>query len=109
MRKNAYRAYPFVTSHLRAYYTQLFLNIQEEDLKDEYGEYLQAANDVAICIPVLEQSHERVGYLPEITYFYNANTGLNNHQVRLAEQRGNDRMVRGRKKYERLDKLFEPA
>jgi hypothetical protein len=44
------------------------LNIKEEDFKDELGAYLKAANDVAICIPILEQSHERVGYLPELTY-----------------------------------------
>ena len=50
---NTYRKYPFVTSHLRAFYTQLFLNIKEEDLQNEKGEYLKAANDVAICIPIL--------------------------------------------------------
>jgi hypothetical protein len=26
---NKYRQYPFVTSHLRAFYTQLFLNVKE--------------------------------------------------------------------------------
>ena len=71
--ENKYRTYPFVTSHLRAFYTQLFLNIKEEDLKDERGEYLKAANDVAICIPVLEQAHKHVEYVPEVTYFYNSN------------------------------------
>jgi hypothetical protein len=90
MENNHYRMYPFVTSHLRAFYTKLFLNIKEEDLKDESGEYLRAANDVAICIPILEQAHERVGYLPEITYYYNSETGLNNHFLRLNEQREND-------------------
>jgi glycosyltransferase involved in cell wall biosynthesis len=83
IKNNKYRNYPFVTSHLRAFYTQLFLNIKEEDLQDEKGEYLKAANDVAICIPILEMSHERVFYLPELTYYYNSNTGQNNHQVRL--------------------------
>jgi hypothetical protein len=53
IQSNRYRAYPFVTSHLRAFYTQLFVNIKEEDLKDSSGNYLKAANDVAICIPIL--------------------------------------------------------
>jgi hypothetical protein len=105
--RNSYRSYPFVTSHLRAFYTKLFTNIKDEDLKDEQGEYLRAANDVAICIPILEQAHERVGYLPEMTYFYNSNTGLNNHQVRLAEQRNNDRKVRRRATYKRLENLLD--
>ena len=83
MTKNSYRTYPFVTSHLRAFYTQLFVNIKEEDLKDEKGEYLKAANDVAICIPILEMSHEKVMYVPELTYYYNSNTGQNNHRLRF--------------------------
>lgn len=104
---NTYRAYPFVTSHLRAFYTKLFVNIKEEDLKDEAGEYLRAANDVAICIPVLEQAHERVGYLPELTYYYNSNTGLNNHQLRLSEQRNNDRKIRKRTPYKPLQNFLD--
>jgi len=80
---NNYRKYPFVTSHLRAFYTKLFLNVKEKDLRDENGEYFKAANDVAICLPILEQAHERVAYIPEVTYYYNSNTGLNNHALRL--------------------------
>ncbi len=53
---NCFRKYPFVTSHLRAFYTQLFRNIREEDLRDAKGEYFSAANDVAICMPILEQT-----------------------------------------------------
>lgn len=53
-----------MTSHLRAYYTQLFRNVKDEDLKDDKGEYYRAANDVAICIPILEQAHNRVMYIP---------------------------------------------
>jgi glycosyltransferase involved in cell wall biosynthesis len=99
VRNNKYRAYPFVTSHLRAFYTQLFLNIKEADLQDDQGNYLRAANDVAICIPILEMSHERVKYIPELMYFYNSNTGQNNHKLRLKEQKSNDRMLRKRRKY----------
>jgi len=29
------------------------VNIKEDDLKDSTGNYFKAANDVAICIPVL--------------------------------------------------------
>jgi len=104
---NGYRNYPFVTSHLRAFYTQLFANIKEEDLRDENGQYYSAANDVAICIPTLEQSHHRVKYIPELTYFYNSNTGQNNHIVRAIEQRSNDRKIRRKPAYAPLDQLFQ--
>jgi glycosyltransferase involved in cell wall biosynthesis len=103
---NSYRKYPFVTSHLRAFYTQLFLNIREEDLQDSKGNYLRAANDVAICIPILEQAHEKVAYIKELTYYYNSNTGQNNHQLRLKEQKDNDRMLRKRKPYAPIDSFY---
>ena len=92
-------------SHLRAYYTKLFRLIKEEDLKDENGEYLHAANDVAIGIPILEMAHMRTGYVPEISYFYNMNTGLNNHRVRLREQKNNDKKIRKKPKYNPLPSL----
>ena len=107
IKNNKYRAYPFVTSHLRAFYTQLFRNIRDKDLKDDEGNYLRAANDVAICIPILEMAHERVIYVPELTYYYNSNTGQNNHQVRLKEQKGNDRMLRKRTPYTPLQTLMQ--
>jgi len=94
-----------VTSHLRAFYTQLFRNIDDADLKDNDGNYLKAANDVAICIPILEQASEKVIYIPELTYYYNSDTGLNNHKIRLEEQKNNERMLRKRKPYQRLMKL----
>jgi hypothetical protein len=58
---------------------------------------------VAICIPILEMAHTRVTYIPEITYLYNSNTGLNNHMVRLKEQIDNSRLIRKRNKYFPLD------
>lgn len=106
MKNNAYRSTAFVTSHLRAFYTKLFRNIADIDLRDDSGKYFRAANDVAICLPSLEQSHLKIGYLPELAYFYNADTGNNNHFLRLQEQKSNDISLRSRPAYKPLDKLF---
>jgi len=38
---------------LLTYYTRLFQLVKEEDLRDEEGKYFRAANDVAICLPIL--------------------------------------------------------
>ena len=46
------------------------------------GRYFQAANDVAMCIPMLEMSGDRIAYIPEVTYAYESNTGSNNHLIR---------------------------
>lgn len=72
----------FYTSHLRAFYVKLFLKIDEKDLQDSSGKYFEAANDVAICLPMLEMSHTKIRYISEITYAYSSNTGNNNHIVR---------------------------
>lgn len=107
MKRNGYRSYPFVASHLRAYYTQLLRNVREKDLRDEEGSYFTSANDVAICMPILEQAHTRVKYIPEITYYYNDETGNNNHFAKAVEQTNNQRRVRDKPSYLPLAKLFE--
>lgn len=61
---------------------------------------------MAIAIPCMEQAHKRVMYLPEMTYYYNFNTGLNVHKKRLNEQRQNNLKIRAKKPYKPLDKLF---
>ena len=99
IQRNNYRKAGFVMSHLRAYYTQLLRNIKDEDLRDQDGVYFHAANDVAIGLPVLEMSGDKIAYIPEISYYYNLNTGLNNHKVRLKEQKKNDRYIRKQKRY----------
>lgn len=81
--ENTYRLYDFTVSHLRAYYTSLFLEVNKSDLLDQNGNYLQSAGDMAACLPMLEMAHRKVAYIPEITYFYNMNTGLNVHKSRL--------------------------
>ena len=73
----------FVISHLRVFYTKLLTLIDEEDLKDRHGDWLRAANDVAIYMPILEMSRRKLTYIREISYYYNSNTGLNNHKSKV--------------------------
>ena len=103
---NSYRTSALVISHLRTFYTKLFTLIKVEDLKDEEGNWFRASNDVAMYIPILEMSHTRVIYVPEISYLYNSNTGLNNHQVKQKEQISNVDKIRAKQSYEGLDKLY---
>lgn len=93
-------------SHLRVFYTKLFTLIQQQDLKDSTGLWLRAANDVAMYLPMMEMSHKRISYMPEISYMYNSNTGLNNHKVKAKEQKSNERMIKTRNSYNALEKLF---
>lgn len=61
---------------------------------------------MAIYIPAMEMSKEKVDYIPEISYLYNPSTGLNNHRIRLKEQKGNDRAIRSKPNYKPLETLF---
>ncbi len=87
--RNAFRKSGFVISHLRVFYTKLLALVKEDDLKDEDKHWFRAANDVAMYMPILEMTHRRVIYCPELSYLYNSNTGLNNHKSKLKEQKGN--------------------
>jgi hypothetical protein len=70
----------FIISHLRAFYTKLLLQIDPEDFLDTKGNLFHAANDVSIFMPILEMARHHILYLREISYFYNSNTGMNNHK-----------------------------
>lgn len=65
-----------------------------------------AANDVAIFMPVLEMASKRILYLPEISYYYNSETGHNNHEEKKKEQIRNDQFIRSKPKYETLEELL---
>lgn len=57
---------------------------------------------MAMYLPLLEMAHKKMVYIPEICYFYNSNTGLNNHEVKQAEQRDNEAKIRNRRPYAEL-------
>lgn len=58
-------------SHMRSYRAFLFRSINLEDLLFD-GEYVRAAVDLAIGIPMLEMSgNEHYYFLDEVTYIYN--------------------------------------
>jgi glycosyltransferase involved in cell wall biosynthesis len=64
------RSTPWNFSHMRTYRSFLFRKIKDEHLKFE-GEYLKAAVDLGIGIPMLEMAgNEHYHYLDEITYIY---------------------------------------
>lgn len=39
-------------------------------------------------------SHNKITYIPEITYMYNSTTGMNNHRTKYEEQLSNLMKIR---------------
>lgn len=75
--------WPF--THLRTFRASLWQYVHDWDLRDKDGNYYTAAVDVAIMCPVLEAA-KTVAYITEPLYFYNDNTGLNEHSTALMDQ-----------------------
>lgn len=102
------RAHPWVTSHLRTFYTALFKKIRSEDLLWE-GEYARVSWDIAMMLPMLEIAQERVQFIPDILHIYNDDHPLNDHHVRFKQQQQAEIYFRSLPSYPRASMLFEEA
>jgi glycosyltransferase involved in cell wall biosynthesis len=82
-----FREHEFVATHLRTFRGFLWKAIQDEDLREASGRYVQTACDLAFMFPMLEMAGaEHVCYLHEMLYVYNNSNPLNDHRSRPAEQ-----------------------
>ena len=50
--------------------------------------------------------NEHYLYFPEIFYFYNDLTSINNHKLRHEEQLKNEKIIKGMKQYDPVPSLF---
>lgn len=72
-------------SQLRTFYAGIFQKLKLKDLAYE-GKFVDAANDVAFFVPVMEMAGPHVRYMPEILYIWNRATPLNDDKVRGRRQ-----------------------
>lgn len=97
------RKQTFTLSHLRTWRKWLWNKINQDDLKDENGEYWTVAGDLAFMFPMLEMSgEEHYRFLPEINYIYNELNPLNDHKVNLPKVMETVQKIRNKKPYQRL-------
>tara|TARA_R100000908_G_scaffold3847_1_gene1856 strand:+ start:3041 stop:3790 length:750 start_codon:yes stop_codon:yes gene_type:complete len=103
---NAYRESPWCSSHLRTFKCGLWRKINKKDLiNDETGRFVKAAWDLAFMFPMLEMSGEKAVYVKDIMYVYNRTNPLNEDKINHSVQLGEERMIRNRKKYSKVDSL----
>jgi len=93
IRKNAYREYPWVSSHVRTYYAWLFKSIKKESLMIE-DKFFPVASDLATMFPMLEMAGGRFEFINEILYVYNTSNELNNVKFRRKKQIQCERIIR---------------
>lgn len=102
IKNNSYREYKFISSHLRTFKSRLWNSIRDEDLRDEDGEYFKTGWDVAFMIPMLEMSGGNFQYIRNILYVYNRWNPISDDVINASDQGRVDRLVRTRKKYDRI-------
>jgi hypothetical protein len=101
IQRNALRRHPWVLTHLRTAYAWLYKRIKLHDLIHR-GNFISAAGDMALMLPMAEMAARRVRFVPEVLYVYNEGNPLSDAKVHRVEQRECDRHVRSRPPYSPL-------
>ncbi|MCK5633028.1 glycosyltransferase family 2 protein [bacterium] len=101
---NAFRHFPWVTSHMRTFYAWLFKRIKKEDLMYE-GKFFSMTWDLAIMFPMLEMAGERIRFNPTVVYEYNLDNPLNDWKQDLDLMLKLNKYIRHMPKYSRLDRV----
>jgi glycosyltransferase involved in cell wall biosynthesis len=84
--------------------------IDDQDFRDETGEYFRVTEDQASMLPMLEMSGtRRARHIPDILMVYNRTTPHACGKVRRAEMLRNAERLRHRRSYERLSARPEAA
>lgn len=85
-----------------AFYSDIFKLINQSDFCFDNGRYFDYAYDRAIITPLLELSHPRHYYLPEMIYEYRNDTGVNDGSY---EWKKVSNIIQDRKAYKNLERF----
>lgn len=96
------------TSHLRTFRAGLFQCIAEQDpgfscLKDDKGQWLQAAVDAAVMFPLLEMAgFYRVHFNEQVWYIYVTGNPGSHHHANIDDQRHAFELVRQKRPFSKV-------
>jgi len=99
--QNAFRKYPWITSHLRTFYAWLFKKIRKEDLMYK-GQFFSVTWDLAMMFPMLEMAGKRTKFNQIVVYEYNMDNPINDWKKDLSLMLRMDRFIRLKPRYRRL-------
>ena len=106
IKNSSYRESEWMSSHLRTFKYKLWKRIDKQDfINPKTNNFIKAAWDLAFVFPMLEMSGERAFYVNDIVYVYNRDNPLNEDKVDHAKQLGEEAYIRGKDKYQLLEKL----
>ena len=105
IKTNEFRSYRKLASALRTFYAGLFKLIKKEDLLFK-GEFLPAAYDMAIMIPMFEMAGFRSKFIPDVLYIYNRANCINDDKIKHSLQKEMDEFIRSKEQYVLLEKVI---
>lgn len=95
----------FTASHIRTWRAFLWRAIQENDLKDELGNYWQWSGDLCFMYPMLEMSGpEHYRFMEEVNYIYNETNPINEHKCDMKMVNEHAQRIRNKTPYKRLER-----
>lgn len=101
-----FKSYPrWLASHLRTFRRDLFLKINDNDLRDINGNYIDMSGDAAFMYPMLEMARERSAYVKEIMYVYNKTNPLSEDKIDIHRQEQIAKYIRSKKINDRIKNL----
>mgnify|MGYP001355630135 CR=1 FL=1 len=92
-----YKKIEWSTSHLVSFKIKLWDNIPQEYFVDWNNEPIKFAPDVATILPMLELAGDKIQFIEDILYVYNADNPLNEHKVNADLQQRSEHWVRTKK------------
>jgi glycosyltransferase involved in cell wall biosynthesis len=105
IKNNKFRSNPWVTSHLRTFYAQLFRRISRRDLMYK-NNFAIATWDRLIMLPMLEMAGTHSKFISTPLYVYNTATPLNDYKVRPQLQQDLVKYCNAKEPYRKLSRLF---
>ena len=102
---NAFRDYPFVSSHLRTFYAGLYQRIRPVDLQDSAGRFFTTAGDCAQMWALQEMAGPHGRFVDEVLYQYNRENPLNDDKLDRAGQVRTELEIRRKARYGRVPSL----
>ena len=94
----------WMASHLKTFRVWLFRQVKDDDLRF-HGEYIDAAPDVALMMPMLEMAGpEHARFVSEVLYLYNGRNPLNEAKVKPSWIRVMMHELMQRRIYPRLER-----
>lgn len=101
IRKNNFRKYRWIFTHLKTFKYKLYKEIDHKDLKYN-NKYFKSATDFALMFPMLEMCGGKLKCIQHNLYIYNRThpESNNENKDKLSEQKINAKIIRRLKPYE---------